>query len=179
MVRDVVNPLIAMKTTAQKIEQGDYSQQINHTNTGDEFVAELARSFNSLSSSLNEVDQNRKDFLANIAHELKTPLSYMKGYAEGIEEGMVTKEKGLKIIQKEADRLDRMVHDLLDLAQMESDSFQLQREPIAFAELIDDVVEQFSLPAEKKGVQIIRKLDDECIIIGDADRIEQVVRNLT
>ncbi|TSB46648.1 sensor histidine kinase [Alkalicoccobacillus porphyridii] len=177
MVRDVVNPLISMKTVAQRIEQGDFSQQIKQTNTTDE-LGQLARSFNSLSTSLNEVDQNRKEFLANIAHELKTPLSYMKGYAEGIEEGVVTKEKGLGIIQKEANRLDRLVHDLLDLAQMEADTYQLQHEPIAFAELIDDVVDQFSLSAKQKQVQILRDLDDECIIMGDADRIEQVVRNL-
>ena len=177
MVRDVVNPLITMKNVAQNIEQGDYSQQLTLSHNKDE-LGQLARSFNSLSTSLDEVEQNRKEFLANVAHELRTPLSYMKGYAEGVEEGIISKEKGLGIIQKEANRLDRLVHDLLDLAQLEGDSYQMVNEPIAFAELIDDVVDQFSLAADKKQVSFERHLDDDCIVIGDSDRLEQVVRNL-
>ncbi|MDQ0205665.1 sensor histidine kinase [Alkalicoccobacillus murimartini] len=177
MVRDVVIPLITMKNVAHHIEQGDYSQLIDLTDSKDE-LGQLARSFNSLSSSLNEVEQNRKEFLANVAHELRTPLSYMKGYAEGVEEGIISKEKGLGIIQKEANRLDRLVHDLLDLAQLEGDSYQMIHEPIAFAELIDDVVDQFSLAADKKNVRMERFLDDECIIMGNADRLGQVIRNL-
>ncbi|MGN7312897.1 sensor histidine kinase [Alkalicoccobacillus gibsonii] len=177
MIRDVVNPLISMNDVATKMEQGDFKQTITLSNRHDE-MGQLAESVNRLAHSLNEVEQNRNEFLANVSHELRTPLSYMKGYAEGVEEGIITKEKGLGIIQKEANRLDRLVNDLLDLAQLEGDQYKIRSEPIALAELVDEVIDQFNLVADKKDIKLLRHLNDECIVYGDADRLEQVIRNL-
>ncbi|MFS0655209.1 ATP-binding protein [Bacillus sp. 179-C3.3 HS] len=173
----VVHTLNKMKEIAMEMESGDFSKRMAVTKKGDE-LNQLSRSFNKLSSTLEKVEQNRREFLANVSHELRTPLSYMKGYAEGIEEGVIEQKKGMQIIQDEATRLSRLVHDLLDLAQLEGDSYPLTMEPIAFAQLIHDVLDQVEFIASQKGITLKRTLEEDCIIYGDSDRLEQVVRNL-
>lgn len=102
----------------------------------------------------------------------------MKGYAEGIEEGIIDQKKGMQIIQDESTRLSRLVHDLLDLAQLEGESYPLTMEPLVFAQLIHDVLDQMKFIASQKGISFNRALEEDCIIYGDSDRLEQVVRNL-
>ncbi|TWI57222.1 sensor histidine kinase [Halalkalibacter nanhaiisediminis] len=177
VINHVVRPLNDMKEVAKTMAAGDFSKRIKDDDHGDE-LGQLAKSFNILSSSLEKVEENRREFLANVSHELRTPLSYMKGYAEAMEEGVIEQKKGLEIIQKEANRLERLVNDLLDLAQLEGDSYPLQCEPIAFAQLVTDVVETFELIARQKNIQINSQLDEDSIIYGDGDRLEQVIRNL-
>ncbi|MEH7642773.1 ATP-binding protein [Bacillus pumilus] len=173
----VVRTINQMKEIAMEMESGDFSKRMAVTKNGDE-LNQLSRSFNKLSSTLEKVEQHRREFLANVSHELRTPLSYMKGYAEGIEEGIIDQKKGMHIIQDEAARLSRLVHDLLDLAQLEGDSYPLTMEPIVFAQLIHDVLDQMAFIANQKGIYLKRTLDEDCIVYGDSDRLQQVVRNL-
>lgn len=173
----VVRTINKMKEIAMEMESGDFSKRMAVTKKGDE-LNQLSRSFNKLSSTLEKVEQHRREFLANVSHELRTPLSYMKGYAEGIEEGVIDQKKGMQIIQDEATRLSRLVHDLLDLAQLEGDSYPLTMEPIVFAQLIHDVLDQMTIIANQKGISLNRTLEEDCIIYGDSDRLQQVVRNL-
>ncbi|KGA96572.1 histidine kinase [Alkalihalobacillus alcalophilus ATCC 27647 = CGMCC 1.3604] len=176
-IRNISDPLHEMKQLSSKMASGDFSERIAEDRGGEELV-QLAKSFNSLSSALNEVETNRREFLANVSHELRTPLSYMKGYVEAVEEGVIEPKKGLMIIQKESERLERIVHDLLDLAQLEGDSYPLKKEPIALAQLIHDVCTSFEYTIHKTNVQISLQLDEEIIIFADYDRLEQVIRNL-
>ena len=176
VINDVVQPLSDMKQISTLMAEGDFSQRI-HANRSDE-LGQLAHSFNSLSTSLEKVEDKRREFLANVSHELRTPLSYMKGYAEAMEEGVIDQKKGLAIIQKESNRLERLVNDLLDLAQLEGDSYPIQWEPIAFAQLISEVIESFELIVTQKDLRLIQNIDEESIIYGDRDRLEQVIRNL-
>ncbi|UQZ94412.1 HAMP domain-containing sensor histidine kinase [Bacillus safensis] len=173
----VVQTINKMKEIAMEMESGDFSKRMAVTKKGDE-LNQLSRSFNKLSSTLEKVEQHRKEFLANVSHELRTPLSYMKGYAEGIEEGIIDQKKGMQIIQDEATRLSRLVHDLLDLAQLEGDSYPLTTEPIVFAQLIHDVLDQMAFFADKKNITLKRTLEEDCIVCGDSDRLQQVIRNL-
>ncbi|MFC0558885.1 sensor histidine kinase [Halalkalibacter alkalisediminis] len=176
VINDVVQPLSDMKQISTLMAEGDFSKRI-HANRSDE-LGQLAHSFNSLSTSLEKVEDKRREFLANVSHELRTPLSYMKGYAEAMEEGVIEQKKGLAIIQKESNRLERLVNDLLDLAQLEGDSYPIQREPIAFAQLISEVIESFELIVTQKDIRLVQNMDEESIIYGDRDRLEQVIRNL-
>ncbi|KMK77740.1 sensor histidine kinase [Alkalihalobacillus pseudalcaliphilus] len=176
-VQNITHPLNKMKALSQEMAEGDFSQRIKHVGGGDE-LRSLANAFNSLASSLHEVETKRKEFLANVSHELRTPLSYMKGYVEAVKEEVIEPKKGLSIIQKESARLERIVHDLLDLAQLEGESYPIKKEPIAMAQLIHDVVESFELAMKQAQLNIHLYLDEEVIIFADYDRMEQVLRNL-
>ncbi len=145
----IARPLIEMKQIAKQMADGDFSKRIKEDERRDE-LGQLAVSFNFLSSALETFEQNRREFLANVSHELRTPLSHMKGYAEALQEKVIDEEKGLTIIQKEAVRLERLTNDLLDLAQLEGDSYPLSLEPIAFAQLIIDTSEPFELIAQQQ-----------------------------
>ncbi|WP_456272189.1 sensor histidine kinase [Bacillus sp. AK031] len=180
MTNQIIRPVKEMERVAQKMSQGDFSKRIL-VKKQDE-IGNLATSFNILASSLEEVDKKRREFLQNVSHELRTPLSYMQGYTEVILEGTdpakEQTDKYVSIIHNEAGRMSRLVHDLLDLAQLEDDSYPMKCDPLPFAQLVLDVVERFKLPAAQKKMNISMDLDDDIIVNGDADRLEQVVSNL-
>lgn len=176
VINHVIRPISEMKEISTLMAAGDFSKRIE-VNRSDE-LGQLANSFNKLSTSLEKVEDKRREFLANVSHELRTPLSYMKGYAEAMEEGIIEQKKGLNIIQKESNRLERIVNDLLDLAQLEGDSYPLQCEPTVFAQVINDVLESFELMFNQKNIRLLQNLDEEIIVYGDSDRLEQAIRNL-
>ncbi|UOE95020.1 sensor histidine kinase [Alkalihalobacillus sp. LMS39] len=176
IVNDVVNPLLNMKEISTYMSDGDFSKRMIMERRDE--LGQLAQSFNTLSMSLEKVEDNRREFLANVSHELRTPLSYMKGYAEAMEEGMIDSKKGLAIIQKESNRLERLVNDLLDLAQLEGDSYPLRCEPIVLSQVVNDVLESFEIVATQKNIQMVQKVDEETIVYGDSDRLEQAMRNI-
>lgn len=181
VVRRVMNkitmPLENMRAVSEKMASGDFSQRIE-VRSNDE-IGSLSTSFNALAKALDTEEQKKREFLSNVSHELRTPLSYIKGYTEAILDNVVDDpNKYVKTINKEADRMHRLVNDLLDLAQLEGESYPMKKQPIPFAQLIHDVVYKFELMARKNKVIITKDLDHEAIIMGDSDRIEQVIGNL-
>lgn len=172
----IVKPLKQMTRVTQHFASGNFSERLS-ISQNDEF-GQLASSFNAMASSLQQVEQNRREFLANVSHELRTPISYMKGFSEGVAEGLIDYEQYISIMQKETSRLERLVNDLLDLAQLEGDSYPMESSPLPFAQLILDVIERFELKCKEKDIILVHKLDEEIIIYGDADRLEQVVMNV-
>lgn len=177
MTKHIVEPLREMKASAKEMENGHFSKRVAIGKSHDE-LAELAHSFNELAKSLEQVDRERNAFLANVAHELRTPLSYMIGYAEGIQEGVIERNKGMAVIEKEAKRLDRLVNDLLDLAQLEGNDYRLDKEAFPFAELAREAVATFAWQAEQKHIKLELELDEDSIIDADWDRMQQVLTNL-
>lgn len=180
-VRKVMNtitfPLENMRVISEKMAGGDFSQRIG-SNTKDE-IGSLSNSFNILAATLEKEENKKREFLSNVSHELRTPLSYIKGYTEAILDDVVDNpKKFVETINKESERMHRLVNDLLDLAQLEGESYPMKNQPVPFAQLVQDVVHRFELVAKQKQVEIIQELDDTAIIIGDGDRIEQVIGNL-
>ncbi|WP_456278860.1 sensor histidine kinase [Bacillus sp. AK128] len=175
----IIRPLKEIEMVSGQMAKGDLTKRIP-INHHDE-IGKLADSLNSMAHSLQQVEVQRNEFLQNVSHELRTPLSYIKGYTEAILEKVVEKkdvDKYLLIIQKETERLRRLVHELLDLAQLEGNSYPMKMSPIAFAQLIADVVDRFELEAKQKQLHFNLNLDEGVIIEGDSDRLEQVISNL-
>lgn len=180
LVRHITGPLKEMEKVAYHMSQGNYEAQIP-VRTNDE-IGKLAKAFNVMAKAVAEEDMRKREFLANVSHELRTPLSYVKGYSEAILQGLVkTKEeqrKHVQLIHREAGRMERLVRDLLDLAQLEGNSVPLQKVPLAFAQVIEDTVAKYEPFLRKKQITLDVKLDHDIILEGDADRLEQVVQNL-
>lgn len=125
-----------------------------------------------------------REFLAVVSHELRTPLSYVKGYTEALMDGVAeSKEKQdhyLKTIHNETGRMERLVNDLLDLAQLEKGIYPMNKEEILLENVINEVIERYQTAYESKGVNLsyINKSEQPLRIIGDEDRLIQVMVNL-
>ncbi|GIN87163.1 two-component sensor histidine kinase [Heyndrickxia sporothermodurans] len=176
----LLKPLKEMENVSRKMATGDFSRQIIVQNEDE--IGQLAISLNTMAKSLNDVEIKRNQFLQNVSHELRTPLSYVKGYTEAILEGVYKDPKeinhSLSVIQKETERLIRLVHDLLDLAQLEDDSYPMKKNPIVYSQLITDVVNNYELAFKNKQIHVNLDLDEDIIIEGDEDRLTQVLSNL-
>ncbi|WP_027409155.1 sensor histidine kinase [Anoxybacteroides tepidamans] len=180
MADRLAGPLKEMERVAYKMSQGDYEAQIPIR--ADDEAGRLARAFNVMAKAIYEEDMKKREFLANVSHELRTPLSYVKGYSEALLAGMVKtkeeEEKYVRLIHREAGRMERLVHDLLDLAQLEGKSVPLQKVPLAFSQVIEDTLVKYEPFLHEKAIRLTVDLNPDIIIEGDADRIEQVIHNL-
>lgn len=180
VVNRITGPIHRMEHVANQMALGNFKEKVE-VKSRDE-IGNLGLALNHMSSALEEVDQQRRDFLANVSHDLRTPLSYIKGYSEAMIEGVVTEEeqqkKYLRLIHREAGRLQRMVHDLLDLAQLEGDSYPLNCMPLPLAQLVEDTMAKYEPFLKEKNIFLALDLDPEVIVMGDEDRLEQVITNL-
>ncbi len=133
-------------------------------------------------SRLKELERVRQDFVANVSHELRTPLSTIKGYAETLLDGALKEEVAfsfVQVIKKHADRLTKIVEDLLMLSKIESGEFLMHREPLSLAEVIDDVLELIQGAADKKQVTMVKDhLSESLLVEADRKDLEQILINL-
>ncbi|WP_067842915.1 two-component system histidine kinase PnpS [Amphibacillus sediminis] len=133
-------------------------------------------------TDLKKVEQMRKDFVANVSHELKTPITSIKGFAETLLDDELTnielQRKFLTIIYKESDRLQALIHDLLELSKLEKEEFRLKIAKVNMTELLSDSVEIVRSQAEQKAIEIKFEVANELFLTGDAPRLKQVFLNL-
>ncbi|KAB2338158.1 cell wall metabolism sensor histidine kinase WalK [Cytobacillus depressus] len=178
LVKRLTKPLLEMKRAAEHVSNGDYSIQVLNHSTDE--IGQLANAFNHMAASIQREDERRKEFLANISHELRTPISYVKGYSEALISGIVKEdcERYLQLIHREAGRMERLVGDLLDLSQLDSEEFRLEKMPISLSQVIEDSLQKFWPVLKEKNVKLHYMLDPDIIIYGDEGRFEQVIQNI-
>ena len=130
---------------------------------------------------LKQLERTREEFVANVSHELRTPLSLIKGYVETLLDGARSQpeiaERFLKIIERNAQRLDLLIQDLLSISAMESGRIKLNLQPVAIRPLTEKVFNDLKPPAENKNITLVNHLP-ELVATGDTNRLEQVVANL-
>jgi len=174
-------PLIDMEKITRKISKGDLN--INIKKSSNDEIGSLAQAINDLAIELKEYRTNRSEFLANISHELRTPISYLSGYASVLRKNLYNnnqeKEEYLSIIENEASRLTLLINDLFELSKMEENKIDLYREWIDVEELIDGVINRAKLNANKKGVALKYEPGKHMkMILSDGMRLEQILTNL-
>jgi signal transduction histidine kinase len=140
-------------------------------------LASLARAFNQMTEQLAASREAERDFLLSVSHELKTPLTAIRGYSEGLADGAFEPEEAARVISLEASRLERLVRDLLDLARMNRSEFSVQREPVDLAEVAREAVRRHEAAARQFVVALAAE-GDETWVDADADRVLQVASNL-
>jgi two-component system OmpR family sensor kinase len=141
-------------------------------------LASLAQSFNDMAEQLARARAAERSFLLSVSHELKTPLTAIRGYAEGLEEGVLPAQEAAETIRREAGRLERLVRDLLDLARMNRAEFSVRREPIDLGLAAHEVVRRYEPQARSFGVTLEARVEEPARALGDADRTLQVISNL-
>lgn len=174
-------PILDINDAAIKMASGNLSVKVN-VKSKDE-LGVLAASINNLSTQLQKYDQLRKELIANVSHEFRTPLSLIKGYAETIRDvtgdNREKRNRQLNIILEESDRLSNMVDELIELSQIQSDYFKLEVESFEIDNAIERVVSRFKYIVLSQGKEIFFTNTEKIKYAkGDEKRIEQVLYNL-
>jgi two-component system phosphate regulon sensor histidine kinase PhoR len=133
-------------------------------------------------TELIKLEQTRKDFVANVSHELKTPVTSIKGFTETLIDGAMEdpalRERFLTIIAKESERLESLIYDLFELSKIEQERFLLNWEPVELSALAEDVIFMLSEKAAQKNIQLENKVKGNTLIEGDPFRLKQILINL-
>ncbi|MEK4188304.1 sensor histidine kinase [Paenibacillus sp. FSL L8-0494] len=174
-------PLIKMQKATRKIAAGELETRLS-IRSNDE-IGFLAEAINDLAVDLQRYRDTRQEFLVNISHELRTPITYLEGYTKVIKDGLYETEGErdlyLDIIHQEAHRLQHLVDDLFELAKMEEGKVTLTQEWIDLSQLAEQAVRRVELKAKEKGLLLKLQLSGDAYMIrGDQKRMEQIIMNL-
>jgi signal transduction histidine kinase len=153
------------------------------TPRGPREVQDLTRAFNSMVRRVHSSQQSQRDFVANVSHELKTPLTSIQGFAQAILDGTAdtpeARKQAAQIIYDESGRMHRMALDLLDLARLEAGTADLKMSQMDMGVLLRGVMEKFMLRAQKADITLQANIPDDLpFVFGDGDRLAQVFTNL-
>lgn len=177
---NLVKPLKQMAQAAKQFAKGDFSVRVSETSNDE--IGELAVSFNNMAESLSSSEVTRRSFIANVSHELKTPMTTIAGFIDGILDGTIPPEKNtyyLQIVSKEVKRLSRLVKSMLDLSRLDNGELKLNYKTFDLLSTLVTILITFEQEIDKKNIEI-RGLENISPkkIYGDKDLIHQIVYNL-
>jgi signal transduction histidine kinase len=176
--RRILAPVEALTAAVRRMEAGDLSQRVEITSRDE--IGDLARAFNAMADGLARLEELRRQLVTDVAHELRTPLSNIRGYLEAIQDGVVEPDRRvIDSLHEETMLLNRLVDDLQDLSLAEAGQLRLERRPVALADVVDRAVEAARPRAAAKGVALQVDLPGDLPPVDvDPQRIGQVLRNL-
>ena len=174
--RSVVRPVRRLAVASGRLAEGEAGVTV--TPQGPRELRELAVSFNDMNTKLTKAQETEQAFLLSVSHELKTPLTSIRGYAEGIGDGTVKPDDGAEVIGAESSRLERLVGDLLESGRMRKSAFTVCREPVDLAAVADDVMRRYEATARDAGLTLLINTGAGGGAVADHDRVLQVVSNL-
>ncbi len=176
----IVNPLRAMTRASKKFAKGDFTERV--TVSGRDEVAELATAFNHMADSLDNLEKMRNTFLASVSHDLRTPMTTIAGFIDGITSGAIPEEQHgyyLEYISTEVHRLSRLVSQLLDVSRLESGDRKFNFTDFDVAELSRLIIISFERKLEEKRLEVEFITDEDSVLVrADKDSIHQVIYNL-
>lgn len=195
----IAKPLVKINNVATKMAKLDFTEKCD--TKGNDEISNMAASLNFLSENLNDamtslrsanakleediekersLEKMRKEFITSVSHELKTPITLIDGYAEGLRDDVFEedeKEYYLDIIIDEARKMGNLVSDMLDLSQLESGNFKLSKDTFAIAELIRFTIKKYTAVIDEKSITVNYTLIDTALVNADWNRMEQVMTN--
>ena len=182
LARRLTRPLAVMGTTAGAIAAGDLGARVDLGKHPDDELAELGRALNAMASELEVARHGERQFLLSVSHDLRTPLTSIRGYADALTDGTIPataeQRRAGAVIAAEADRLERLVADLLDLARLDAHRFSLSPRPFDLAATVRTAVEAFMPAAADLDLVLVAEGPSELPAVGDPERVAQIVANL-
>ena len=180
LARSQIRPLKEMSGAVREFSKGDLTRRVD-VNCGGE-LEELADSINRMAEELTRLEDSRRSFVANVSHELRSPMTCMRGYVQAMQDGVIPQEempRYLQIVLDETDRLTDLVKDLLDLSRLESGKFPLTLAPFDGNELMRRNLINFEPRIDQKHIAVAVDLaEGPLYVLADANRINQVVSNI-
>lgn len=172
-------PIIQITNEAKKLSKGNTSLNLEKSNIYE--IDELSKALEYANNEINKTDELRRDLLANVSHDLKTPLTMIKAYAEMTRDFGNDPEKNkenLNIIIDETDRLTILVNDILNLSKLEANYEKLEKIEFDIVELIKKIIKKYNIIKETENYIFNLKLPKKAIVYGDINKISQVIYNL-
>ncbi|MGI2327966.1 ATP-binding protein [Planococcus sp. YIM B11945] len=181
-----VSRIQRMQKATSMISEGHYDVNLPESNFDE--IGDLAKDFNKMAGKLQQsneeierLENRRRQFMADVSHEMRTPLTTIAGVIEGLRNHMIEedqREKGIRLVSEETKRLIRLVNENLDYEKIRSNQVTLQKEEIEAEELLEIIQEQLEIQAAEKGDRLIVETQPEDIIYGDMDRLIQILTNI-
>jgi len=176
----ITKPILDITEKAKKLGQGDHAIQFEQNGILE--IDELAESLNNAQKELSKTDELRRDLMANVSHDLKTPLTMIKAYAEMIRDisykDSEKREEHLNIIISETDRLNILVNDILTLSKMQADADSLKQEDFDITKEIKEIIQKYEIIKETENYKFVVEMPEKAMIHGDKNKINQVIYNL-
>lgn len=180
LAKKITKPLLRLSEVARSISNGNFKQRVEIDDI--EELAQLGETFNEMAESIEVLEDTRNSFIANITHDLRTPMTTITGFVEGILDGTIPKERHeyyLSIVLDESKRLSRIVNDLLDISKLEQGSFNLELQNFDINELVRLNVIKFEKNITDKNIQLSVEFEKESLLVNaDRDAISRVLTNL-
>ncbi len=176
LARAVARPVTRVAAASRRLAGGESPEPLHIE--GPEEVRQLAAAFNELTEELHHAQDAERAFLLSISHELKTPLTAIRGHAEGLADGVVDHERAGGVIEREAQRLERLIRDLLDLARLRRRSFSVTLEPLDLGEVALEAISRYEPQSRAYGVELAATIEPDAGAVGDAGRTLQALSNL-
>lgn len=176
LARAVARPVTRVAEASRRLAEGSEPDPLPVE--GSTELRQLSTSFNELAEELRHAQDAERAFLLSISHELKTPLTAIRGHAEGLSDGVVTPERAGEVIERETHRLERLIRDLLDLARLRRRSFDVVLTPVDLGAIADDALARHGPQAEQYGVDLRVRIEPDAAAIADAGRTLQALSNL-
>ena len=180
LAQSQIQPLREINSAVREFTKGDLTRRVNLSCGGE--LEELGDSINRMAAELSRLEDSRRSFVANVSHELRSPMTSMRGYVQAMLDGTIPSEdypRYLNIVMDETTRLTDLVRDLLDLSRLESGKFPLNLAPFDLNELMRRTLINFEGRIDAKGIQVRAELSEPPAgVMGDANRISQVVTNI-
>jgi signal transduction histidine kinase len=180
LTKHITKPMNQMKAVAKKVASGEFTGRINVK--GKDELSELSKSFNEMITELENLEKMRRDFIGNVSHELRTPLTSIKGFVDGIIDGVIPPEKHeyyLRIVRDETSRMQDLVNDLLSLAKLQGGEVALEYSIFDINELIRRSVISLQQMFLEKNLEFNALFETERMFVrADLDSIQRVIINL-
>lgn len=178
--KKITKPIISITKKAREMGKGNYDVVFQENGTLE--IDELARTLNNACTDIKKIEELRRDLLANVSHDLKTPLTMIKAYAEMVRDisykDKTKRNKDLNVIIEETDRLNTLVNDLLDLSKLESSSEKLNITEYDLTDQIKTVLSRYDIIKETENYNFILELPERSIVHADQNKMNQVIYNL-
>ncbi|MEG0249783.1 MAG: ATP-binding protein [Peptostreptococcus sp.] len=179
----LIEPLSELKIFSNMLAKGNYNIKMNKERISDDEIGELARTFENMAQEIQKSEKLKDEFISSISHELRTPLTSINGWSETLQLDNISKEElsmGLNIIQDEAQRLIKLVEELLDFSRLSSDRIKLNVEEVNIENLVVSVVNQLRSMAVEKNIRLTFEFVNQNMkaIYADKNRLRQVLINL-
>jgi signal transduction histidine kinase len=179
--RRITRPVLELADAADEVAAGNYAVAVPEVRGGGE-IEHLAQRFGQMASRLSEAEEQERNFLMSVSHELRTPLTAIRGHVEALREGLAddpeARALSLDVIAAEADRLERLVGDVLDLAKLDARRFTVLHEEVDMATLLERAYIVHGEEARRRGIDYRAAVNSRPVIVSDGDRVFQIVSNL-